>query len=230
MSTGTHGSTVVSPVITENKEMMESFSIISEEMSTLVSNLKTAEQEKLKKEREQVDLGLSEIKAETLAAKAAAAAAEEAKKAAETAAKALQDRTDTIVKQIIERREESHTFISQKYESPRFLVPLTDATVDEGNKYTFECDVFGDPAPTVSWKKGSVPAESNPDYQIKYNPENGKCSLTIEETFTEDSARYFCIAKNSVGQAETSGFLKVTGKYNFTRTSYYLFNRTIMLN
>jgi len=53
--------------------------------------------------------------------------------------------------------------------------------------------------------------ENNPDYVT--SQENGVCTLTIEETFTEDSAKFTCRAINSAGKAETSATLSVNGNY-----------------
>ena len=50
---------------------------------------------------------------------------------------------------------------------------------------------------------------SNPDYGTHFD--NGKCTLTIEETFTEDTAIFTCKAMNSAGFAETSAQLVVKG-------------------
>lgn len=90
---------------------------------------------------------------------------------------------------------------------PVFTVPLIDVQVTEGSKVTFLCHVDGHPAPSIEWLKDGLPIRDNPDYQTKY--ENGLCTLTIEETFAEDSAKYVCRATNSVGGAETAGQLVV---------------------
>lgn len=54
--------------------------------------------------------------------------------------------------------------------------------------------------------------EKNTDYKVSYS-ENGECSLRIEETFTEDSARFSCIANNIAGSAVTTAILSVVGNY-----------------
>ncbi|XP_067120871.1 titin [Centruroides vittatus] len=90
---------------------------------------------------------------------------------------------------------------------PVFTVPLMDVEVTEGSKVTFLCHVDGHPPPFIEWLKDGLQVHNNPDYQTKY--ENGLCTLTIEETFAEDSAKYICRATNSVGRAETQGQLTV---------------------
>lgn len=75
---------------------------------------------------------------------------------------------------------------------------------------SFHCRVVGFPTPDISWQKDGLSIENNPDYQTCYY--NGVCSLTIDETFAEDSAKFVCIARNSSGAAETSAFLSITGE------------------
>lgn len=61
--------------------------------------------------------------------------------------------------------------------------------------------------PTVTWYKDGMAIENNPDYRTVFD--RGLCTLTIEETFAEDSARYTCRATNAAGTAETSALLSV---------------------
>ncbi|XP_048515729.1 titin isoform X3 [Athalia rosae] len=285
-----------SKVIVENREMLDSFSIVTSELQTLVQNLKNAEdlRDKLKKEQEEADAKLNAARAETLAAQAAAAEAENARHVAEVMAartvekaagearrlaevelerakqaqierqkaqtpvstqtdappetKDSKDSTDEIGTQIIEETTTSHDtlitkeiHILQKTElqqaiplppraatpqretspakvpkveedvpepiPPQFIVPLNNATIQEGERLTFECRLIGFPVPEVIWYKDSISILNNPDYQTTYD--QGICTLTIEETFAEDSAQFVCKAFNSVGSAETVATLTV---------------------
>jgi hypothetical protein len=63
--------------------------------------------------------------------------------------------------------------------------------------------------PEVTWYKDGIAIENNPDYQTTFD--QGICTLTIEETFTEDSARFICRAVNAAGTAETNATLSVKG-------------------
>ncbi|XP_066996542.2 titin isoform X1 [Anabrus simplex] len=224
----------VTLVLNENKEMLESFTVISEELNTLAKNLKAAEEqrERQKKEQEEVDASLAAAKAEAAAARAAAAAAEEARRAAEAAAKALQEAAPIREKveievltavpvppetrEDLERERKSPSPPPKKVKleeelpkpiAPIFTVPLTDAVIQEGERFTFECRVTGFPVPEVIWYKDGISIQNNPDYQTTYD--QGLCTLTIEETFTEDSARFTCKAGNSAGTAETNATLSV---------------------
>jgi hypothetical protein len=73
--------------------MMNSFSVINTELSTLAINLKAVDEERLKQAQTQAQVqeSLEAARAEAAAAKAAAAAAEVARKAAEAAALAMKE-------------------------------------------------------------------------------------------------------------------------------------------
>lgn len=76
-----------------------------------------------------------------------------------------------------------------------------------GSKFTFRCQVEGFPIPVVTWHKDGMSIQNNPDYQTTFD--QGVCTLCIEETFAEDSARYTCKAINAAGIAETGAVLSV---------------------
>ncbi|XP_018309584.1 uncharacterized protein [Mycetomoellerius zeteki] len=91
--------------------------------------------------------------------------------------------------------------------TPEFTVPLNDATVQEGKEFSFECRLIGQPIPEVVWYKDGISILNNPDYLTTYT--KGVCILKIEETFTEDSAKFTCRAFNIHGSVETSATLTV---------------------
>ncbi|XP_076636076.1 uncharacterized protein LOC143349064 isoform X2 [Colletes latitarsis] len=92
--------------------------------------------------------------------------------------------------------------------APVFTIPLNDATVQEGERFTFQCSLVGQPTPEVVWYKDGISILNNPDYLTTYT--QGVCTLTIEETFAEDSAKYTCRVFNIAGSAETSATLTVS--------------------
>ncbi|KAF4518527.1 hypothetical protein B566_EDAN004271 [Ephemera danica] len=226
---GEERSRQVTTVLTENHEMLESFSIINIELTTLARNLKTADEERQRQQREmlEADASLAAARAEAEAAKAAAAAAEEVRRAAESAAKALKESAILIqqapppvqevpppapVIPVIEPqpplKKVKHEEIAPILVVPVFVEALRDATIQEGDKFTFECRVAGFPRPEVEWFKDGISIQNNPDYQTSYI--NGVCQLQIEETFSEDSAKFTCKAINDAGKAETHATLTCT--------------------
>lgn len=93
--------------------------------------------------------------------------------------------------------------------APEFTVLLSDATIREGKEFNFECHLIGQPIPEIIWYKDGISILNNPDYLTTYV--NGVCTLKIEETFAEDSAKYTCRAFNIHGSVETSATLTVKG-------------------
>lgn len=92
-------------------------------------------------------------------------------------------------------------------EAPRFIRPLCDATIPEGNRFQFECQVVGNPLPTIEWAKDGISIDRYPDYVPSI--ENGLCTLSIAETITADSACFLCRARNALGTSETAARLLV---------------------
>lgn len=114
---------------------------------------------------------------------------------------------ETKIEQM-QQQIETQKSMEQLYKAPIFTQPLCDATIQEGDKFTFECYVIGYPEPMVEWFKDGMSIQNNPDY-LTINNKQGLCTLSIEETFTEDSARFMCKASNSIGVTETTAILSV---------------------
>lgn len=136
--------------------MLDSFTVISNELSTLAYNLKAAEEQRdrLRKEKEQADANLAAARAEAAAAEAAAAAAEEARKTAEAAAQKLREAAALTKIERIEKLESVQIISSSpvkprepspikeriieivqalpQLKAPEFVIPLTDAVIQEG--------------------------------------------------------------------------------------------------
>ncbi|XP_015171223.1 PREDICTED: titin isoform X2 [Polistes dominula] len=278
-------------IIVENRQMLDSFAVISSELRTLIQNLQNAEdlREKLRIEKLEADEKLHAVKKEMAAAEAARLEAENARKIAEKLAVETLERaeieanrlkeeqlakieaqkvstptptppppmsfsvsaqtdkfdgadekyihethTSAVTKKeihILEKMkiekivpivqkepsppkqmivEESHktmVYETEEKVSPEFTIPLNDATVQEGERFTFECRLIGYPIPEVVWYKDGISILNNPDYLTTFH--QGICTLTIEETFAEDSAKFTCKAFNNFGSAETSATLTV---------------------
>jgi len=90
---------------------------------------------------------------------------------------------------------------------PRFVQPLQNAEITEGQRFTFECRLECDTkTPQIEWFKENLQLKS-PDYEQSYR--DGLCQLTIQETLSEDTSRYLCRATTEAGAVETSAILKV---------------------
>ena len=77
----------------------------------------------------------------------------------------------------------------------------------------FECQLESELEFEVKWFKDSLPLNS-PDYETRQDKH--AVSLMIEETFSEDTARYTVRITSAVGEAESSAYLHVKGKTNCT--------------
>ncbi|XP_013393635.1 titin [Lingula anatina] len=89
---------------------------------------------------------------------------------------------------------------------PKIVQPLKDGEVLEGTRYVFECKVQSDTPPQVKWFKDGLPV-SSPDYEQRFF--NDTATLTIDETFSEDTAKYSCKITNEAGTTESSAVLRV---------------------
>lgn len=87
----------------------------------------------------------------------------------------------------------------------------------------------GYPIPQVSWLKDNMSIDSNLDYHTKVE-EGGLCSLTIDETFTEDSACFTCRATNPLGFAETTALLTVRGADQYGISVFILLHVFMFIN
>jgi hypothetical protein len=62
-----------------------------------------------------------------------------------------------------------------------------------------QAKVSGQPVPKITWFKDGVPVNQNFGYVSGFDPENGVCSLIIEEALVEDSANWSLRASNAAG-------------------------------
>lgn len=127
-------------------------------------------------------------------------------------------------------------------DGPMFTSLLCDAAVEESKAVQLTCRslkalsrsfvglnvvfhsyrVTGKPLPTITWLKDGVDIANNPDYQTVCQVEDVEpnqtpcmtCSLTIDETFADDSGRFTCQASNPAGFAQTTATLNVQGERN----------------
>lgn len=132
----------------------------------------------------------------------------------------------TIVEENKVTKTETHeTFTEITYAPPTFVQPLKDATITEGARFSFKCQVTGNPEPSVEWFKDGRSLQNNPDY--RQTLENGECTLTIDDPFAEDSARFSCKASNSVGAADTTALLTVQDSAEIEMLTSPIFTRLL---
>lgn len=76
------------------------------------------------------------------------------------------------------------------------------------NRYCFQCEIDSPSPFKVTWYKDGIPITS-PDYEQRLF--GNTASLTIEETFSEDTAVYMVEATNNLGSSVSSANLSVKG-------------------
>ncbi|CAH1976515.1 unnamed protein product [Acanthoscelides obtectus] len=184
-----------------------------------LSELKRIEEARLEEERRKIEIERKKVEEERKKVEEEKKKAEEERQRAEQARlMEEQKRIDRIeITEITDVKTEMLLtskrvpsplpIVEDAAEAPIFTSPLSDAVIQEGSKFTFVCQVSGQPKPTVTWYKAGISIQNNPDYHTTFD--DGICSLTIEETFAEDSARYTCRAHNAAGDAETTAHLSV---------------------
>ncbi|XP_058831722.1 uncharacterized protein LOC131690174 isoform X2 [Topomyia yanbarensis] len=124
----------------------------------------------------------------------------------------LKEPQPPLVIQTVEEsvHEQIHEIITATEPAASLTIPqpLSDVTVQEGQRVQLQCVIFGHPPPAIEWFKDGISIQNNPDYKTSF--ENGLCALTIDETVTADSAEFLCRAINEAGIADTAGRLTVT--------------------
>ncbi|VDO24419.1 unnamed protein product [Onchocerca flexuosa] len=117
----------------------------------------------------------------------------------------------TVIKERI-RDEEKRISESAKSmtKAPEITSHLRDAQIDEGNRFEFTAYIKGEPVPEIHWFKDGRDVKDNIDYRTAFV--NGVATLTIDETFVEDTAVYTVRAHNVAGLAESSAKLFVKSR------------------
>ncbi|XP_056157846.1 roundabout homolog 2-like, partial [Lampris incognitus] len=89
------------------------------------------------------------------------------------------------------------------YERPVLMRRPVNQVVMEEENVDFLCDVHGDPAPTVRWRRdeGELPRGR---FEIRNDN-----SLHLSRVRQEDEGTYTCTSENSVGKTEASAMLQV---------------------
>uniref|UniRef100_A0A914BWB4 Ig-like domain-containing protein n=1 Tax=Acrobeloides nanus TaxID=290746 RepID=A0A914BWB4_9BILA len=120
----------------------------------------------------------------------------------------LEERLRQLQKKVTE------TFITEQLtetqRAPRLVTELRDVQVEEGTRFEFAAKIDAAPEPRVTWLKDGIDVKDNADYRTVYL--NGTATLTIEETFIEDTAVYTLRAENGLGKAESSAKLIVKSR------------------
>lgn len=84
---------------------------------------------------------------------------------------------------------------------PSIQLPLKDVTVNEGSRVRLDCVIVGQPEPEVIWYHDGKPVKESSYFQLLF--QGDRCSLVIQEAFSEDAGEYKVVALNSAGEASS---------------------------
>lgn len=203
----------------EQNDTFDALYNLLQQIENYFSHRKSIDEEEVRKKRFQAETeaNIRAAKAEAEAAKRAAKQAEEARKAAEEATlKALSEvkvmqvsciETQTDLDEKTPPRPPQPKEEEIRPVAPLFTEYLQDVVLQEGSKCQLKARVSGIPTPQITWFKDGVPVRNNSDYKADF--QNGLCTLTIEETFVDDSANWSVRASNPAGYAESHAKLTV---------------------
>lgn len=99
----------------------------------------------------------------------------------------------------------------QQGEAPKFVMPLRDQTVNDGDKVIFKVIFTARPTATVQWFFNSQVIKPSADFQITTDTTRGESTLYIKEVFPDDEGEFICKAYNDYGAAVTHCHLFVKG-------------------
>lgn len=92
--------------------------------------------------------------------------------------------------------------------APRFLAYPRTFTVQSGTNAVLKWQVAGEPRPTIAWEKDGSELEL-PSGRMFMQADGDAYSLLVSQAGPEDSGRYVCKAKNSVGETYAAATFKV---------------------
>ncbi|XP_038047068.1 myosin light chain kinase, smooth muscle-like isoform X2 [Patiria miniata] len=99
--------------------------------------------------------------------------------------------------------------ITANFFRPSFLSHTKDCKAVEGGPATFNCKVTGSPEPEVVWLFNQSEIGAN-DHHILEHGEDGSCMLIIPHVTPKDVGEYTCVARSSLGVAQSIAGLEVT--------------------
>uniref|UniRef100_A0A3Q1FDF4 Neuronal cell adhesion molecule n=2 Tax=Acanthochromis polyacanthus TaxID=80966 RepID=A0A3Q1FDF4_9TELE len=100
----------------------------------------------------------------------------------------------------------SNAFVNVLSEPPRVLTPANKVyQVIKNHQAMIDCASFGSPIPKITWFKGSRSMSLDGDYYITHN--NGTLEIYVAQA--QNSGKYTCVARNSLGIYENHVHLEV---------------------
>ncbi|KAI6203157.1 hypothetical protein M3Y94_00524200 [Aphelenchoides besseyi] len=92
--------------------------------------------------------------------------------------------------------------------APKFLKELQPIETTEGKGCVFECQISGNPKPTVEWFKDGKKLEPNDNIRMEVLPD-GTCRLILDKCADKDQGLYSVTLTSPLGVAQSEAPLKV---------------------
>ena len=96
---------------------------------------------------------------------------------------------------------------SPEGKAPEVIKPAKKVEVEEGKPAKIECQISGQPKPTVEWFKDSENVKETK--RIKPESDDKTFSLNFKETELDDEGDYKCVARNEFGSVSSQAELLV---------------------
>ncbi|VDM54489.1 unnamed protein product [Angiostrongylus costaricensis] len=93
--------------------------------------------------------------------------------------------------------------VPRNYVAPVFERQLEDILCDETELLTLSAKIIANPPPEISWYRDDHEIQHSANNRLQFDDETLEYSLTIVKAYAEDSGEYKCIARNSIGKAES---------------------------
>ena len=104
------------------------------------------------------------------------------------------------------------------YKPPKFIIPLANVKIDEGQSVQLAAKVEGYPKPRITWFKDSRPLHASTRYTQDHDLSNGVVTLKINDAQMNDVGTYTAVADNDVGSDQTSCQAFIKKMPNIDRT------------
>ena len=91
--------------------------------------------------------------------------------------------------------------------APEVIKPAEAVEVEEGKPARIECQISGQPKPTVEWFKDNEKVKESK--RIRPESDNETFSLNFKETELDDEGDYKCVARNEFGSVSSQAELLV---------------------
>ncbi|EYC10055.1 hypothetical protein Y032_0057g2742 [Ancylostoma ceylanicum] len=93
--------------------------------------------------------------------------------------------------------------------APTFSRSLMDVRCEEGDMMSLTVRVTANPAPLITWYLDDIELHHSKQHRLQFDVEKREYSLTIVNCYTRDSGEYKCVAKNAIGEAESTCFARI---------------------